>query len=155
MIRAVCVRCGAERGHYEQICPECGHRPEGDGLLVAWLLSAANLGDDALAQVRQRIKGGEVIRPSAKMLDKARRALGQHLSTDRGLSTGERLGLLATNLVLTPLVGWVLTIWWWGSRPRAALQALALTLPVSVLFTAIVIYSLVTPGPTAVETPAP
>lgn len=146
MSRAVCVRCGTERSDYRQICPECGHRSEGEGLLVAWLLSDQNLDSDGLAQVQSRIRGGEAIRPSQKMLRKARRALGQHIETDEGLSMRDRLLLLGTNLVFTPLVGWVLMAWWWGTRPRAALQALALTLPVSVLFFAIVVYSLVTPG---------
>ena len=31
--RAVCVRCGGERADFDQICPSCGHRPEGEGLL--------------------------------------------------------------------------------------------------------------------------
>lgn len=145
MIRGICVRCGAERSHYEQICPECGHRPEGDGLLVAWLLSGENLDQDALTSVQNRIRSGEAIRPSANMLEKARRALGQHLATDRGMPTRDRLLLLATNLVLTPLVGWVLLVWWRNTRPRAALQALALTLPVSVLFVAMVLYAVTSP----------
>lgn len=153
MSRAVCVRCGAERGNFKQICPGCGHRPDGDGLLIAWLLSDSNLDADGLTQVKERIRKGETIRPSSKMLDKARRALGQSLATDRGLSTRDRLLLLGTNLVLTPLVGWVLMAWWWGTRPRAALQALALTLPVSVLFTVIVIYSFYEPTVPVAPTP--
>ena len=136
--RAVCVRCGADRATHDQICPTCGHRPEEEGLLVAWLLSSANLDDEALDQVQARIRAGESIRPSGRMLDKARRALGAHFDTDRGLSSRERWALLATVLFVTPLVGWVLGAWWWNERPRAAIQALALAIPATVLTTAAV-----------------
>ena len=46
----------------------------------------------------------------------------------------QRLALLATSIVLTPMVGWVAWWWWRGTRPRASLQALALSLPLTVLF---------------------
>jgi hypothetical protein len=138
--RAVCVKCGADRTAYEQTCPSCGHRPEGEGLLVAWLLSDLNLSEAELDATRDRIRGGGTIRPSARMLDKARRALGSSFATDLGMSTGQRVGLLATSLFLTPLVGIVLFAWWWNVRPRAAVQALALSLPATVLFTAVVLW---------------
>ncbi len=140
MSAAVCVRCGAERQDFSKICPECGHRPDGDGLLVAWLLSEENLGVGNLGEVQRRIRGGEKIRPSARMLDKARRALGSHYATDAGLPVPQLVALLATNLLLTPLVGWVLAAWWWGQRPRAAVQSLALTVPVAALFFVGVLY---------------
>ncbi|HHO50418.1 MAG TPA: hypothetical protein ENK18_05975 [Deltaproteobacteria bacterium] len=138
--RAVCVRCGGLRSSFEAICPSCGHRPDGEGLLIAWLLSEHNLDETGIERVQLRIRDGEAIRPSARMLDKARRALGTHFSTDAGLSGVEHAGLLAVNLLLTPLVGWVLFAWWRTARPRAALQALRLTLPVTVLFTVLVLY---------------
>jgi len=140
--RALCVKCGGERTRFDQICPACGHRPDGEGLLVAWLLSDNHLTDKQLAQTQARLRKGESIRPSAKMLDKARRALGQHFTTDEGLDNRQRMGLLATSLFLTPLVGWVLFAWWWESKPRAALQALALSLPATVLFTGGVLWAL-------------
>lgn len=140
MSRAICVRCGGERAGFDQICPSCGHRPEGEGLLVAWLLSDRNLGPEELRQAQARVRKGEAIKPSARMLDKARRALGSHFDTDFGLDTRQRLALLGTSLFLTPLVGWVLFAWWWTSRPRAAVQALALSLPATVLFTALVLW---------------
>ena len=139
-IGAVCVRCGGGRRHDDQVCPSCGHVPTDEGRLVAWLLSSENLGTEELLATQARIRAGEIIRPSARMLEKARRSLGWHFATDVGLSTRERLGLLATSLFLTPLVGWVLFVWWWKVRPRAAIQALALSLPASVGFAILVLY---------------
>ena len=140
MSRAVCVKCGADRSSYEQTCPTCGQRPEGEGLLVAWLLSDQNLSEAELDATRERIRGGATIRPSGRMLDRARRALGSHFATDQGMTTGQRIALLGTSLFLTPLVGIVLFVWWWNVRPRAAVQALALSLPATVLFTAVVLW---------------
>jgi hypothetical protein len=107
---------------------------------VAWLLSRENLSEAELLAVRERIRGGEVIRPTERMLDKARRALGLHFATDRGLDARERWAVLATSILLTPLPGLVLGVWSWNSRPRAARQALALSLPASVAFFLAVIY---------------
>ena len=135
MSRAICVKCGGDRTRFDQICPSCGHRPDGEALLIAWLLSDQNLDEEGLQQVASRIRAGESIRPSASMLQKARRALGQHFSTDEGLTHRQRIALLFTSLLLTPLVGWVLFAWWWDTRPRAAVQSLALSLPVTLLFT--------------------
>jgi hypothetical protein len=137
---AVCVRCGGERTDFAQICPACGHAPTAEGRLVAWLLSTENLELAELRAVQARIRSGEIIRPSGRMLEKARRSLGQHFTTDAGLSTAQRLALLATSLLLTPLVGWVLFVWWWKVRPRAAIQALALSLPATVGFAILVLY---------------
>jgi hypothetical protein len=136
----VCVRCGTFRTEYRQICPSCGHRPEGEGLLVAWLLSEEHLPAADVDAVAARVRSGEVIRPSEKMLDRARHALGAHVTSDPGLSTGQRLMLLATSLLITPLVGWVLWYWWRKERPRAALQALGLSLPASVAMTVLVLW---------------
>lgn len=137
-MRAVCVRCGGERPRYDQVCPKCGFRAEGDGLLVAWLLSTEHFSEAELDRVRARVVAGEVIRPTARMLETARRATGAHFATDVGLDGRERLALLGVSIALTPLPAWVLAAWWWNERPRAARQALALALPVSVLSTAAV-----------------
>lgn len=137
---AVCVKCGGFRSRFDQICPSCGHRPTGEGLLVAWLLSSENLDADGLQGVSERIRAGESIRPSRRMLLKARRAMRSHFSTDPGMSAGQVLGLLATNLLVTPLVGWILALWWREDRPRAALQAFAVSLPCTVLFTVLVFW---------------
>lgn len=140
MSRAVCVRCGVQRPDYRGICPGCGHRPIDDGLLVAWLLSAEHLDEAALDSVAQRIQGGGTIRPSAAQLTKARRALGRTFRTDPGLTVLQRLGLLGTSLVLTPLPAWFCFAWWLERRPRAAWQSLAVAIPGSVLYFALGLY---------------
>lgn len=134
---AICVRCGEQRGDFRAVCPSCGHRPEGDGVLVAWLLSSENLDDDKLAATAARIRRGEPIRPSAKMLKRARRALGRQLATDPGLDVRQLGALLVGNLLFSPLLGWTCAFWWYGERPRAALQAGLVSLPVSLLGTGI------------------
>ncbi|MEN0062031.1 MAG: hypothetical protein AAGA48_07740 [Myxococcota bacterium] len=142
MTRAICLKCGSDRATFDQTCPSCGHRPEGEGKLVAWLISDRHLTSDQLDEVQRRIKAGEAIRPSRESLELARRALGSHFATDEGMTFRQRLALLSTSVVLTPLVGWVLALWWRRERPRAAMQALALSLPFSLLFGFGVLYLL-------------
>src|SRR5688500_10630396 len=89
-MKSVCLRCGVIRGSFDQICPQCGHRPEGEGLLVAWLLSSDHLAPDALQRTAERGAAGEAIRPSARQLDRARRALGRHFSVDPGMTVPNR-----------------------------------------------------------------
>ena len=103
--------------------------------MIAWLLSSHNLDEAKLEAAAQRISGGEPLRPSGKQLERARRALGQDYRTDPGLTVGQRLGLLATSIVLTPMVGWVAWMWWRRTRPRASVQALALALPLTAIYT--------------------
>jgi len=141
---AVCVRCGGFRGDFHEVCPHCGHRAEGEGLLVAWLLSIEHLDATRLEAAADRIRAGEITRPSDRMLERARKALGTHFSSDPGLTPGQRLGLLLTGLFLTPLPGWVLWAWWRVERPRAALQALGLSLPVSALWFAGILWLAIT-----------
>lgn len=140
MSRAVCVRCGADRVDYAAICPACGHRPVGDGLLVAWLLSTEHLDADELDLVAQRIRDGERIRPSDKQLKVARKALGRAFATDPGLTVVQRIGLLACSLILTPLPAWFCFFWWINQRPRAAWQSLALAVPGSVIYFGLGVY---------------
>jgi hypothetical protein len=134
MIEAVCLRCGAEKSDFDVVCGACGHRPEGEGLLVAWLLSRHHLSAEQLTRASLRIRQGEALRPSDAQLDKARKSLGRDASSDRGLDGLQRGGLLATSFLLTPLVG--LTLWWWwrDDRPRSSFQAFWLSAPVSVLY---------------------
>ena len=141
---AVCGRCGGRKADFDRVCPHCGFRPEGDGLLIAWLLSTRHRDTASLDAVSERIRGGETVRPSAKMLATARRALGRSWASDPGLDTRQRLALLATSLLVTPLVGLMLAVWWYGTKPRAALQALALSLPASVLFFALGVWLILT-----------
>lgn len=142
-MRAVCLRCGSDKLTFDAICPSCGHVPEGEGLLVAWLLSPAHLDAAGLAAAAARIRAGEPIRPSEKLLDRARKALGTHADQDPGLSPARRALLLATSLVFTPLVGITCWFWWREQRPRAAAQALAMSVPVSVLFFVAVVWGVV------------
>ena len=139
-MKAICVRCGGERAAYDATCPACGHRPEGDGLLVAWLLSTEHLSELELERVAARVARGEATRPTERMLDTARRAICAHYSTDVGLPTLHLVSLLAVSVLVTPLPAWVLAAWWWNERPRAARQALGLALPVSVASTAVILY---------------
>ncbi len=104
---------------------------------MAWLLSDAHLSAPQLDAAATRVRRGESIRPSDRMIERARRALGTHFSSDPGLDVRQRLALLATSLLLTPLVGWVLWFWWRGDHPRAAMQALGLSLPATAIFTAL------------------
>jgi hypothetical protein len=125
----VCGRCGADKAAFDFVCGACGHRPEGDGLLTAWLLSDAHLSPDQLERAATRLRRGESIRPSDAMLATARRALGRDGAADTGLRVSQRAGLFALALALTPLPG--LTLWWWWrrDRPRSAAQALAMSVP--------------------------
>jgi hypothetical protein len=132
-VRVVCARCGGERFGLEAICPGCGLVPEGEGLLVAWLLSDEHLAADELERVSARIRAGESIRPSAAQLQIARRMLGADWTSDPGLTSRQRLALVVGSVVLTPLAAWVLAGWWWWERPRAARQALLIAVPTSAL----------------------
>ncbi|MFT7517923.1 MAG: hypothetical protein ACI9MC_000047 [Kiritimatiellia bacterium] len=143
MSRAVCVRCGHSRPEYTQICPSCGHRPVDDGLVVAWLLSSGNLSADQLDVAAARVISGEVIRPSDRQIAKARKALGRAFATDPGLGVPMSLLLLATGVVLTPLPAWICFAWWLNSRPRAAWQAFAAAVPVSLIYLSLGLYWLV------------
>lgn len=133
MSRAVCLRCGADKPSYDRICPDCGHRPDGEGLLVAWLLSDAHLPASHLDQAAARIRRGEALRPSHTMLQRARRALGVHATQDHGLDWHVRFGLLSLSLFITALPGLLMWFWWRTTRPRSAAQALWLSLPAGLI----------------------
>jgi hypothetical protein len=139
LVAGACVRCGMLRADYGSVCPGCGDRPEGEGRRVAWLLSGHHLDGAELEEVSARIRAGEVIRPSRKKLRKARRALGQSWRTDSGLTIREKLGVLTVGFAMTPLPGFVLGFWWRDMRPRAAAQAVMLSLPGSLFFAVLVL----------------
>lgn len=134
MSRAVCVRCGASRSEFRDICPACGYRPDGEGVLIAWLLSDGNLDEAGLDAVAARVKAGEPPRPTQRMLDRARSALGGDLDSDPGLGSTERIALLLLSIFVTPLPALTMAAWWWRDRPRAAVQALALAIPAAAVF---------------------
>ena len=138
-VAGACVRCGMLRADYGSVCPGCGDRPEGDGRLVAWLLSGHHLERAELEEVSARIRAGEVIRPSRKQLRKAKRSLGQSWQTDSGLTVREKVCVVTVGFALTPLPGFVLGFWWRHLRPRAAAQAVLLSLPGSLFFAALVL----------------
>ena len=135
MSRAVCARCGTFRKDYREPCAACGLRAEGDGLLVAWLLSDLGLGDAALDDAAARIRRGEPLQPSSRLLAKARAALGGTTEADPGLSSRERFGILFCAVFLTALPGLVFALHSRRTRPRAALQAVALSLPFAAAWT--------------------
>lgn len=139
-MRGVCVKCGEIRSDWRGLCPTCGFRPSDEGVLVAWLLSDEHLDAGDLQAAADRVKSGQSVWPSERLIEKARQALGQTLSSDPGLDYPTRLGILLSSLFLTPLVG--LTLWWWwrASRPKAALQALVLSAPISALLFAVVLW---------------
>lgn len=138
-MNAACLRCGSSKPAYDAVCSGCGHRPEGEGLLVAWLLSDAHLDETELARASERLKGGDPVRPSDAMLDHARKALGRHATRDKGMPSRERAILLSTSILLTPLVGLTLWLWWREERPRSSIQAFWLSAPVSVIFFVLVV----------------
>jgi hypothetical protein len=139
---SACVRCGACHGDYQSTCVECGFRPYGEGLCIAWLLSTHYLEKAEVVEASSRIRMGETLNPSPKMLREARSALGRTFWSDPGLSTSQMFGVFLMTLFLTPLVGWVLWAWWRIYRPRAAWQALACAVPSSVFFFVLVLWVL-------------
>lgn len=110
-------------------------RPEGDGLLVGWLLSRHHLSELELESVARRIRAGETIRVSERMLERARMGLGRHHATDPGLDATQRRLLLACSLLLTPLPAWAAWWFWRGTWPTSSHQAFWLAFPATVLFT--------------------
>lgn len=128
-LHAICLRCGSPKGAYDGVCPSCGHCPEGMGLQVAWLLSREHWPQEALLAAQARIRAGEPVAPSERLLEKARRALLATTATDPGLSGARLAAVIAGNALLTPFLGLVLWGSWRTTRPRAARQALLTALP--------------------------
>lgn len=142
---AICARCGDNKARYDQVCSGCGHRPAGDGLLVAWLLSEHHVAPGQLPALAERVRRGEAIRPSDRMLDLARAALHRNLSTNEGLGRTRVFVFVLVSLLVTPLPALLLAVWWRSERPRSALQALVIGLSVSAFSGAISLRWLLAP----------
>lgn len=138
-MNAVCLRCGESKSRFDHFCTACGHRPEGDGLLVAWLLSDGHLSPDQLRTASERIQAGEPVSPSSRQLERAKAALGRRGADDPGLHPRQLAALALVHVLLTPLPGYVAWWWWRHRRPRAARQALLLAVPVSLFFFVLVV----------------
>lgn len=139
MTAAICLKCGQSKSDFDVICPHCGHRPFGDGLLMAWLVSSHHLSPAQLEAAAQRIRSGKDLNPSEALLETARQALGRAASQDPGLPTAQRLALLLTSVIFTPWPGLVLWFWWRKERPKTAKQSLWLSLPAGLLWFAVVL----------------
>ncbi|MEC8422892.1 MAG: hypothetical protein VX000_03880 [Myxococcota bacterium] len=133
-IAAVCHRCGGNKRGPLVPCKTCGFTPTGEERPVAWLFSGHHLDSDELADAAQRVRAGDRPDTSRELRAQARSAMGAAPLTDAArtpFGAGWLLLLGIANLMLTPLVGYAV---WFGlreERPRAARQALALTLPIS------------------------
>ena len=137
--RAVCVRCGAVGNDFRALCPACGHRPEGDGLLLAWLLSENALSTMQLEDVARRVRAGETIKPSTRMLERAKQAL--YGEKDDGLTWGQRAFVLYSSLLFTAMPGMLWAWWYRNEKPRAAKQVFLLSFPAGVLATLVMLWA--------------
>jgi hypothetical protein len=133
-IAAVCHRCGGDKKGPLVPCKSCGFTPTGEERPVAWLFSGHHLDADELIEAAQRVRAGDRPEPSKALREQARVGMGAAPLTDAAkepLGTGWLLLLGLGNLLLTPLAGYAV---WFGlreERPRAARQALTVTLPIS------------------------
>ncbi len=116
-------------------CAACGHRPTGEERLHAYLLSSHHLSDKELEDAAERIIIGDPIDPPPELLERARAHLSPTPSTrevprdpDEELALGKLIGVVAVNLVLTPLFGLALWLAWRAERPFAAKQVLVASL---------------------------
>ncbi|MCB9742903.1 MAG: hypothetical protein H6741_05330 [Alphaproteobacteria bacterium] len=152
--RGICIRCASYKDRALGSCPACGHRPEGEERVLAWLFSRNFLDEDELEEAAARLARRERPRPPARLQELARRALypGQGgeagargirpvgadaVPHDRGLSGEQQVLLGAASVLLTPLLGFV---YWWSlrqRRPVSARQALWVTLPVALVMSVI------------------
>lgn len=135
---AVCGRCGAFKDLPMQPCPACGHRPRGEERVLAYLLSSHHLTDEELEDASIRIVSGEALDPPPELIERARSAISPTArelpeDPDEELPLSRVVGLIAANVVFSPLVGFV--AWWsWRHRhPAQARQALQATIPVAVI----------------------
>lgn len=130
---AICARCAAGKDLPLGRCPACGHLPASPAEREEAVIASRRMLDEASLQaVADRIRRGERLDPGAEARARARQVLHGDPDPGRTLTTAQIVGLLAANLLLTPLVGWAAWLRW-RSRPGVAgRQALIVTAPVSV-----------------------
>lgn len=97
------------------------------------LASRRMLDADGLAAVQARLRSGERLQPSGAALARARALLHGTEDPELALGTAQIVGLLAANVLLTPLIGWAAWLRWRSRPGPAARQALVVTAPVSAL----------------------
>lgn len=134
IVAAICHRCGGDKRGPLVPCKTCGFTPTSDERPVAWLFSAHHLDTDELLEAARRVRSGDRPEPSKALREEARVGMGAAPLTDAAkepLRPSTLLLIGLGNLLLTPLAGYAV---WFGlreERPRAARQALTLTLPIS------------------------
>lgn len=132
-------------------CKACGFVPVGPERAVAWLFSREHLSEAELEHAAARVRQGDRPEPSRALQDQARAAMGATRlplsdAGQRPLTPRTLVALSAANLLLTPLAGIAVWVGLRDGRPRAARQALLVTLPVlSVLAVAWVLVGLFRP----------
>jgi hypothetical protein len=133
---AVCHRCGADKAGPFVPCKACGFTPTGDDRAIAWLFSTHHLTEAELEVARARVLNGVRPDPSKALKDAARDQMGAAPLDEeaRRPFPPSTLALLAlVDVVLTPLAGYAVWLGLRTKRPRAAKQALFVTLPISIV----------------------
>jgi len=133
---AVCHRCGADKAGPFVPCKACGFTPTGDDRAIAWLFSTHHLTEADLETARTRVLNGVRPDPSKALKDAARLQMGAAPLDEeaRRPFPPSTLALLAlADLLLTPLAGYAVWLGLRTKRPRAARQALFVTLPISLV----------------------
>ncbi len=116
---AICHACGADKDLSLARCAACGVLPEGDARAYALLCSTRMLDAGALEDVRQRLRSGERLHPSAATLARAHALLRGEVPDAMELRPRQVAGLALASLLVTPLLAWL--AWFrWRSRPGTA-----------------------------------
>ena len=133
---AVCQQCGAPKRAPLIPCKKCQFVPSGDERAIAWLLSREYLSETELSEASRRItEERQRPDPSQALIYRAKESMGAldfEQTQNHPLSNHELWALGIANFLLTPLTGLAV---WHGlqeERPRAANQALKLTVPIAV-----------------------